>query len=236
MYKERRNQVFDIVQGFCFKNSYTNIVQEFSSYLTDCIIRLLEKNNLTLDNLLSKVKKRNDFFVANDIKNKKDFAKNLNDKLAYELSFYNPPSFYDSIVEFKRKMENGIAKDFFKDKLEAPLRGCLATYVREENFCEARSSSGNNDICVPSEKVVIETKIWRGKEYYHSGFPELEEYLDKNNYKEGYYVIFDFDKKNNEVIMNKGEVFEIEYSNKLVHVFFIKMNRVSPSQKYKSNK
>lgn len=116
------------------------------------------------------------------------------------------------------------------------MRGTLVLYIKQETFCEPRSSTGNNDITIPSEKVVIETKLWKGREYYNSGILELHSYLTSYNYSEGYYVIFDYNKSTNEVIKEEGEVFDIMYSGKKIHVVFVRMNTTVSSQIYKESK
>lgn len=121
-----------------------------------------------------------DFFHANDL-DIDSFCKGLFEKLNYELQFYTDISFHSSIVEFKRKIENGNFRGFPKGTTsEDTLRSTLSVYIRQETFCEARSGAGNNDIVVPSEKTIVETKLWNGPEYYKSGFPELNDYLAKN--------------------------------------------------------
>ena len=101
-------------------------------------------------------------------------------------------------------MENGNFRGFPKKEVsEDTLRSTLALYIQQETFCEPRSSSGNNDITVPSEKVIIETKLWNGIEYYNSGFPELNDYMDKSNYTEGYYIVFDYNKTPNVVMKER---------------------------------
>lgn len=46
-----------------------------------------------------------------------------------------------------------------------------------------------------SQKEVIELKIWRGEEYHRQGLAQLSGYLDFKNLKNGYLLIFDFNKK-----------------------------------------
>jgi len=45
-----------------------------------------------------------------------------------------------------------------------------------------------------SQKEVIELKIWRGEEYHQQGLQQLSDYLDFQNLKTGYLLIFDFGK------------------------------------------
>ncbi|MEI6424049.1 MAG: AAA family ATPase, partial [Lentisphaerota bacterium] len=44
------------------------------------------------------------------------------------------------------------------------------------------------------QKDVVELKIWRGEEYHQEGLHQLSEYLDFQNLKHGYLLIFDFNK------------------------------------------
>lgn len=227
--------VLRIVQDFCFDNSSYILSDRFSLAITPQIVTAIKNNALDLGKLRELAKKRNDYFVANDV-DFTAFCKGLFKKLNYELLFYTS-SFYDSIITFKRKMENGNFKGFQKENTsEDTLRSTLALYIQQETFCEPRSASGNNDITVPSEKIVIETKLWNGKEYYKSGFPELNEYLDKSNYIEGFYIIFDYNKTDNEIIIKHGEIFDERYQGKLIHIIFIRMNATRPSQIYKESR
>ncbi len=228
--------IIRIVQDYCFNNSALILNNEFVLTVSPLITNLLKAGKLNLSELRKAVLKRRDFFHANDL-DINFFCKGLFKKLNYELSFYVDVSFYESMIEFKRKMENGNFRGFAKDTTsEDTLRSTLALYIQRETFCEPRSGAGNNDITVPSEKVIIETKLWKGQEYFNSGFPELNDYLNKSKYEEGYYVIFDYNKTLNSIIKENGEVFKVQYDGKLIHVVFIRMNAVSPSKIYKESK
>ena len=60
--------------------------------------------------------------------------------------------------------------------------------------------------------------------------------MDKSNYTEGYYIVFDYNKTPNVVMKERGEIFDTKYQGKLIHVVFVKMNAVRPSQIYKEEK
>lgn len=228
--------VIRIVQDYCFNNSAPILSNEFSLFVSSSISDAIEHKSLSVGEFTKKVAKRKDFFQANDL-NVRSFCKGLFEKLNYEFSFLSDMSFAAAINEFKRKMENGVFKGFPKDKIdEDTLRGALVLFIRQETFCEPRSSAGNNDITIPSEKTIIETKLWKGKEYYKSGIPELYSYLVSYNYSEGYYIIFDYNKNPNEVIQENGEIFDIAYQGKKIHIFFVKMNAIPPSNIYKESK
>lgn len=224
-----------IVNDYCFKNSSSSFVNEFSLFLAPKIVKPIKSNALTYREFKKIAEKRRDFFVANDL-NSATFCKELYKNIIYELSFITADSFYDDIVNFKRVVENGNYRGFPKGTSEDTLRSTLSIYIREETFCEPRSSSGFNDITIPSQKTIIETKLWNGKEYYNAGFPELNDYLTKSNYREGYYVIFDYTQAPNEIVNSCGEIFDTTYEGKTIHVIFILMNRVPPSKIYKSKK
>lgn len=224
-----------IINDYCFKNSSSLFVNEFSLFLVPKIVKPMKSNTLTYREFKKIAEKRKDFFIANDLSSSL-FCKELYKNILYELSFITADNFYDDIVNFKRVVENGNYRGFPKGTSEDTLRSTLSIYIREETFCEPRSSSGFNDITIPSQKTIIETKLWKGKEYYNAGLPELNDYLTKANYQEGYYVIFDYNQSSNEIIKTFGEVFDIHYDGKIIHVVFVLMNRVPPSKKYKSKK
>jgi hypothetical protein len=228
--------VIRIIQDYCFDNSASTLSDKFSMTIAPLVTKQVKNKKLDLSKFREIAKKRNDFFIANDI-DFTDFCKGLFRRLNYELSFYTNISFLESIITFKRKMENGNFRGFPKKSTsEDTLRSSLALYIQQETFCEPRSAAGNNDITVPSEKVIIETKLWNGIEYYQSGFPELNEYLDKIGYCEGYYIVFDYSQTENEIIKTKGDAFDIEFKGKEIHVIFIKMNAMRPSKIYKTRK
>lgn len=228
--------VIRIIQDYCFNSSALILSSEFVLTVSPLISQAIVGGTLTSAKMKSIVKKRTDFIHANDL-SIDVFCKGLLEKLNYELQCYTETSFQNSIIEFKRRLENGNFRGFPKEKTsEDTLRSTLSVYIWQETFCEARSSSGNNDIVVPSEKVIIETKLWLGAEYYNAGFPELNDYLDKAGYTEGYYVVFDYNKAPNKVIMEKGEIFDIRYQGRLIHVIFIRMNAVRPSKIYAEGK
>ena len=224
-----------IINDYCFKNSSSLFVNEFSLFLAPKIAHPMKASSLTYREFKRIAEKRKDFFVANDL-NSATFCKGLYKNLIYELSFITADCFYDDIVNFKRIVENGNYRGFPKGTSEDTLRSTLSIYIREETFCEPRSSSGFNDITIPSQKTIVETKLWNGKEYYNAGLPELNDYLTKANYQEGYYVIFDYSKSPNEIVNAFGEVFDTTYDGKIIHVFFVLMNRVPPSKIYRTQK
>ena len=229
-------RIIKIIGDLCFKESSPTLSNEFSLYLSPLIVKHIEENNFNYGKFKQFAKKRQDFFIANDLDADR-FCRLLFAKIKSELSYFTLESFHDELIEFKRRVENGNYRGFPKQSSsEDTLRSALVIYIRQESFCEARSSSGRNDIVVPSERAIIETKIWNGEEYYNAGLPELHDYLDKAGYKEGYYIVFDYNKKENCIIAKNGECFTVAYKGKQIHVIFVLMNRESPSKLYNAAK
>jgi hypothetical protein len=63
------------------------------------------------------------------------------------------------------------------------------------------------------QKEVVELKIWRGAEYHQKGLRQLSEYLDFQNLKHGFLLIFDFNKnkqyKTDSIKVNDKEIFAV---------------------------
>jgi hypothetical protein len=63
------------------------------------------------------------------------------------------------------------------------------------------------------QQEVIEAKVWRGQTYHERGMEQLSDYLDMRNLKQGYLLIFDFNKNKQyktESIKFKGrEIFAV---------------------------
>ncbi len=233
---ELNKRVIKIIGDYAFKNAAPLYVSEFSLYFAPLVVKAIEKNCLKYSFFKKNAKKYNSFFMANDLDVNR-FCKDLYHHLTNELSFFTTESFYNTMVEFKRRVENGNYRGFPKTQAsEDTLRSALSIYIDAETFCEARSSSGQSDIIIPSEKTIVETKIWNGREYFNSGIPELYDYLEKANYAEGYYIVFDYTRKPNVIIQTNGEVFDFDYQGKNIHVFFVLMNREVPSKLYKNSK
>lgn len=233
---EIKQTLIRIIQDYCFENSLVFECDVFATYLAKAILQHIKNSSLDLFLFKQIAEKRRSFFIGNDIQ-PVIFCKLLFQRINFELQFYINRTIQDELIVFKRRMEDGNFRGFPKDKTsEDTLRCALNLYLQQETFCEPRCAGGNCDIDVSKEKVIIETKLWKGEEYYNSGFPELEEYLEKRNYKKGYYVIFDYTLTANKIVQENGEVYNIQYNQKDVCVIFIKMNPIRPSTKYKRNK
>ena len=230
----RLQTIIRITQDYCFQNQVAMLINEFALTISPLIMQALCDNSLNDITLKKIAQNRRDFFSSNRI-DIDIFCKGLMKKIEQELRYGDMQSLFCSIIDYKQRMENGLCQGFRRAS-EDMLRSTLALYIEKECFCEARTSTGACDIIVPSERAIIETKLWKGKEYYYAGFPELNDYLQKSNYSEGYYVIFDDTKYPNEIIKENGEVFDIEFQGNLIHVVFVRMNTERPSKLYKQMK
>ncbi len=230
---EIEKTILRIIQDYCYKNKVENLVSEFSLTITSTIANLYIRDKLTHENFKSACKRRKDFFYANDL-NADLFIIYLYRNIKYELSYYVFNSLQESLLEYKRRLENGNVKGFPLGTKEDTLRSNLAIFLQFENFCEPRCGTGNCDIIVPSQKTIIETKLWHGTEYYNSGLPELAEYLIRQNYSQGFYIVYDYNLKDNDVIKNNGESFAVSLNNVVINIIFIRMKRIAPSKIYKS--
>ena len=235
MMHELEKTILRIVQDYCYKRNINNLVSEFSLTIASRIAKVVSNESLTHSKFESICNVRKDFYLANDLLNKK-FLIDLYKEIKIELSYYVFNTLVDSLVEYKKRMENGNLKAFPKGTKEDTLRSNLSIYLQYENFCEPRCGSGNADIIIPSQKSIIETKLWKGEEYYNSGIPELKEYLIRQRYTKGFYIIYDYNKAPNSIIKNCGEIFEIRDKELIISVVFIRMNLIPPSKIYNDNK
>ena len=227
--------IIRVIQDYCSNHSALNLCTQYALAITPSILEHIKSKTMVYSKFNEITKVRKDFYFANGI-NFTIFNKGLFKKLNYELTFCNSTSIFVLLRNFKQKMENGNSRGFRNGTPEDTLRCTLALSIEAETFCEARTSAGNSDIMIPSMKAIIETKIWKGIEYYKSGLFELNDYLEKNKDYEGYYVIFDYTQSINEVIKKKSHIFDEQFQGRVMHVVFIMMNATSPSKIYTEQK
>jgi len=65
-----------------------------------------------------------------------------------------------------------------------------------------------------NQKYVIELKRWKGEEAHQAGLEQLSDYLDRQNIKQGYLLIYDFrlktkEYKHKEIFHNNKEIFAV---------------------------
>lgn len=233
MNEDISKSIIRIVHDYCFANSASVLVDKFALSITPKIIVYLNNKNFNTETLRNAAKSRRDFFIANDL-NIREFCKGLFLTIKQELAYCKSEVFFDSLIRFKHKIEDGIFKSLVEsDDSEDKLRRLLAMFISEETFLEPEMSGGKCDICIPKEKTIIETKLWKGEVYYQAGFPELDSYLSGRMYNEGYYVIFDYTKNGCDHFNKNNGVFDVIFNDKIIHVIFIRMNPIAPSKKSK---
>lgn len=226
--------IIRITQDFCSKEGYCTLLHEFSVFLVQQLTSFSDIKTITGKQFEQIIKKRKDYIIANDI-SVDTFSRQLYKKLSTEIGYLNNDILLAELKKFKSRYENGACQGIPKDAKEDVYRSILAIAIDHELFMEARCSTGRNDIIIPDAKAIIETKLWKGLEYYNGGFPELVEYLRAQRYSNGYYIIFDNSKTDNKIIESKNckEIFDEIFDDILIHVIFIRTNRVCPSKKYK---
>jgi len=80
------------------------------------------------------------------------------------------------------------------------LIGYLDTFVRQIGayiYPEVPTGRGRMDIIIlyQGRKYIIETKLWKGEKQYQDGKKQLAQYLQREGAGEGYYVVFDYRKR-----------------------------------------
>jgi len=80
---------------------------------------------------------------------------------------------------------------------------------------------------------VVETKIWRSRQYYLDGFEELREYLETEQLGLGYYVVFAEKLKQSGVaqeIPSQDYFWELKEGKKIL-VVIVDISVIPPSRK-----
>jgi len=130
-----------------------------------------------------------------DFKNiTQDAAKNLFGWKSNEFT-----KFYEDLCGFIYFIERQAFKDIYDHDLplEKNARSLLQAYLTSRSYREVPVGSGKTDILIflTSERILIETKIWRGPESYEQGIREISEYYKHENsdglLKNIYYLLFD---------------------------------------------
>ncbi len=138
-----------------------------------------------------------------------------------------------NLLNFKNYIENTAYEVFQKQPFNEELcRTLVQTYLSSRGFREAHMGGGRCDLVYPSENTVIETKLWRGKQYFEDGLKQLRAYLRAQEYTIGYYLTF-YRGANHEVRKAyPEEVFPIHRDGgPTIYCFMICVDPVAPSRK-----
>jgi hypothetical protein len=103
------------------------------------------------------------------------------------------------MVLFKDFVERQAYRDIIQNgkPQESVARGLLQAFLTERSYREVPVRGGQTDLIVPirNGRILYETKIWRGPEYFEQGLREIGEYVkgenDDKNLRAVYYVVFD---------------------------------------------
>lgn len=141
-------------------------------------------------------------------------------------------SFIKKIINFKKLIESTGYKAFDSNNLREEVgRTLLHFYFLGHGYREAEMAGGKSDLIFPKEKTIIETKIWRDRKRFNIGIKELTLYLKSQEYKTGFYIVFDKTIKNNLIIKeHNSEIFWIKTEDNIdILCVFIKINPIPPS-------
>ena len=135
------------------------------------------------------------------------------------------------LERFCRFAERQLAQELWKSRNdEGVLRSHLQTSLeaqRGSTVKELVTGRGRADIALvdPEAKEVIETKLWKGEQYFRQGLAELAEYLRTEGLRKGYYVVLDTS-RTNELVRDKGTCWTEQVAGRTIEVHFV---RISPS-------
>lgn len=138
------------------------------------------------------------------------------------------------IVDFKKATESiyYVAFNVTPQPREEIGRTLLQAYLNVISFREIKMAAGQSDIFCPDDNTIIETKIWRGTQYFNDGIMELEEYLLSQKYSSGFYVVFYNTIKKPTAIKNDRDIFKITTPRGTdICCVFINIKPISPSKK-----
>lgn len=226
--------IIGVIQDYCNKRGLTFESERFALAFGRVCANQINNNTLSVDSVALALQKYQSFMKGNDL-SPEQFAIEIVQEICAN-SDYIPqkPEFYMAIENFKNYVEGNLYPAFqvTANPQEETGRTLLQAYLRPRGYREAQMSGGNSDLTYPSEKTIIETKIWHDIERYKDGIVELSSYLDSQSYSTGYYVLFDNTQRDNAVIKENGaSIFDISYGGHLIHCFFIKIKPIAPSKR-----
>ncbi len=108
------------------------------------------------------------------------------------------------------------------------LMAYLSSIVRQAKgdlFTEVESGEGRLDLIIVHQgrRYVIETKIWRGQSYFDQGLDQLADYLETENEKEGYLVLFHARPRVYGKLGYKQLEFTVKHKGYILHVYLVRL-------------
>ncbi|MFW9997194.1 MAG: tetratricopeptide repeat protein [Candidatus Odinarchaeota archaeon] len=141
------------------------------------------------------------------------------------------------IEEFKSFIERQAYKTVFNDgnPQEELARSLLQAFLKNRSYREVPVRGGRSDVLVITEKgrLLYETKIWRGPDYYEKGIAEIEEYIKGENDDSSllgvFYVVFDPTKANKAVDYQHGPFSTRKVGDFVLNTIIVHINPPTPS-------
>lgn len=223
-----------VLQDYCNKRGFTFESEKFAISFGRVCATQINNNDFSVDSIILALKKYQTFIKGNNLSIEK-FAFEIIKVLSANGDYIpSKQELYTEIKNFKNYVEGNLYPAFqvTGNPQEETGRTLLQAYLKPRGYRESQMSGGNSDLIYPSEKTIVETKIWHDTERYKDGIIELSAYLSSQGYNIGYYVIFDSTQSDNIIVKEKGSaIFDIRYEDYLIHCFFIKINPVAPSKR-----
>jgi hypothetical protein len=99
----------------------------------------------------------------------------------------------DYLVAFRRDAIRNLSREFGGKTAgrEDKLRDHLLMYLVPRGYAEAHTGRGKTDILIPPpEDAIVETKVWTNERTYRDGVMELGRYIDTEQPRQAYMVVF----------------------------------------------
>jgi len=137
------------------------------------------------------------------------------------------------LLQFKQHIERQQRSEFRPKPLERVGRSLLLAFLQGRGLKEVPTGSGQMDILVVDQGWIIETKIWRSRQYYEDGLDEVIDYLQSENLDTGYYVVFveKWQSTGLRTDLPGQDIFWHKRDNKRILVVMIDISQVPPSKK-----
>lgn len=120
--------------------------------------------------------------------------------------------------EYMKNLYNNFDKDFIERQGRLLLLAFFKPVLNGKGFYFVESQTGfeqRQDVIITygHKKYIIELKIWRGEEYHKKGISQLQGYMEIENTKKGYLVIYNKNKdkeyKNETIIIGDKKIFMV---------------------------
>jgi hypothetical protein len=144
----------------------------------------------------------------------------------------------DFILGFKKYAERQLARHFRAHQDEEVLRSNLQSYLAGNflTYREVQSGTGQSDILVVSPfQELIETKIWKGEQYFEDGLMELPRYLQTEGLLRGFYVVGEFGAAAS-FLSTRDEAWTEFRDGREITVVFVRIPPTSPSKAGRSTR